>query len=119
MMEIVQNRLLRILYEQETISLYSWHQETCLSPISIAHAVLSLREKGVLQLNDNHKVASLTDYGRKWIEGHFKELFTSKSEEPWKQVPKGMANEGNVSFQSFFEQSDIQKLLDSSKTGGR
>lgn len=119
MMEVVQNQLLRTLYEQETISLYSWHLKTCLSPISIAHAVLSLREKGVLQLNDNHEIVSLTDYGRKWIECHSKELFTSKSDEPWKCVPEGMVSEGNTFFQSFFEQSDLQKLLNSSRTGGR
>lgn len=112
MMEICQKQLLRILYEQETINIYTWHTETCLSPISIANTILVLRKKGLLQLSDNHENAFLTEYGRKWIELNSKELFATKSEEPWKKVPEEMTSEGDMFFQSFFEVSDLQKLLD-------
>lgn len=112
-MEIVQKKLLRTLCEQETIDIFAWHQETCLSPISIANAVLLLRKDGLLQLSDNHESASLTDYGRKWVKLHSKELFATKSEEPWKNVPIEMSSEEDVSSQGLFETSDIQKLLDS------
>lgn len=112
MIEIIQKQLLRSLCEQEIINLYSWHQETCLSPLSIANAVLALRKGGILQLSDNRENVSLTEYGRKWIEFHAKELFATKSEEPWKTVPEEMASDGDTFFQSFFEVSDIQKLLD-------
>lgn len=111
-MEISHKQLLRILYEQETINLYSWHQDTCLSPISIANAVLSLRKKGLLQLSNNRENAFLTDYGRKWIEHNSKELFATKSEETWKNVPEEMISVGDYYFQSLFEVPDLQKLLD-------
>lgn len=111
-MEIIQKQLLRILYDQKTVNLYAWHKETCLSPISIANAVLSLRNKGVLQLSDNHENASLTEYGKKWIGINSRKLFATKSEEPWKTVPEEMASAGDVYFHSFFEESDLQKLLD-------
>ena len=107
-----QKQLLRVLYEQETVNIFVWHQETCLSPISIANAILLLREKGYLQLSDDHENASLTVYGRKWIEQNSKELFATKSEEPWKKVPDEMTSAGDVIFHSFFEESDLQKLLD-------
>ena len=68
MMDSIQKQLLRILYEQETVNVYAWHQITCLSPISIANAVLSLRKSAILQLSDNHENVYLTEYGRKWIE---------------------------------------------------
>lgn len=112
MKEINQKQLLRILYEEETIDLYTWHQETCLSPISIANAVLSLRNKGLLQLSDNHEKATLTDYGRKWVEVHSKELFATKGDETWKNVPEEMISIDNKFFQAFFEVSDIKKLLE-------
>ena len=112
MMEIIQKRLLRILFDQETVNLYAWHQETCLSPISIASAVLSLRKQGLLKLSDNHEDVSLTEYGRKWIGINSRKLFATKSEEPWKKVPEEMASEGDLFFQSFFETSDLKKLLD-------
>lgn len=112
MIEIIQKQLLRTLCEKEIANLYSWHQETCLSPISIANAVLTLRKGGILQLSDNRENVSLTEYGRKWIELHANELFATKSEEPWKNVPEGMSSEGDTFFQTFFEVSDIQKLLD-------
>ena len=115
MIEIIQKQLLRTLCEQGIVNLYSWHQETCLSPISIANAVLSLRKDGVLLLSDNRENVSLTEYGRKWIELHAKELFATKSEEPWKNVPEEMAMEGDAFFQTFFEVSDIKKLLDNIK----
>ena len=111
-MEISQKQLLRILYEQETINLYAWHQDTCLSPISIANAVLALREKGILQLSENHENACLTEYGRKWVERNSKELFATKSEEPWKNVPEEMTFAGDYFFQSLLEVPDLQKLLD-------
>ena len=111
MMDIIQKQLLRILYEKENINIYEWHIETCLSPISIANAVLSLRKSGVLQLSDKHENACLTGYGRKWIERNSKELFASKSEEPWKIVPKEMASADDVFFQTFYEVSDLQRLL--------
>ncbi len=112
MKEIYQKQLLRILYEQGTINLYAWHQETYISPISIANAVSSLRKKGLLQLSDNRENAFLTDYGRKWIERNSSELFATKSEEPWKTVPVEMTSSGDYFFQSFFEVSDLQRLLD-------
>lgn len=115
MIEIVQKQLLKTLYERETVDIYAWHQETCLSPISIANAVLSLRKDGLLQLSDNHEKASLTDYGRKWVEVNSKELFASKNDEPWKNVPEEMLSDNNVFFQSFFEVSDLQKLLENIK----
>ncbi len=112
-MEINQKQLLRILYEQGTIDLFTWHQETCLSPISIANAVLSLRKKGVLQLSENRENVSLTEYGRKWIEHNSKELFATKREEPWKNVPVEMNAAGDSFFHNLFEFSDLQKLMDS------
>ena len=112
MIETIQRQLLRILCEQEFVNLYSWHQETCLSPISIANAVLALRKGGILQLSDNRENVSLTEYGRKWIELHAKDLFATKSEEPWKAVPEEMTTEGDAFFHNLFEVSDIQKLLD-------
>ena len=121
MMNINQKKLLRTLYEQGIINLYAWHQETCLSPISIANAVLILQKSGLLQLIDNHQNVSLTEYGRRWIELHSKELFATKSDEPWKKVPEEMSSEDNMFFQGFFEKSDVQKLLDTIKkeTRGR
>ena len=102
MNEINQKHLLRILYEQGTIDLYAWHQETCLSPISIANAVLSLRKKGLLKLSDNYENASLTEYGRKWIEHYSKELFATKREEPWKNVPEEMTSSGDYYFHNLY-----------------
>ena len=107
-----QKQLLRILYEQGNISLYAWHKKTCLSPICIANAVQALRKQGVLQLSGDHENATLTEYGRKWIELNSKELFATKGDEPWKNVPEGMASEGDALFDTFYEVSDIQKLLD-------
>lgn len=112
MMEIIPKQLLRILYEQGTINLYTWHQKTCLSPISIANAVLRLRKQGILQLSENHEDASLTEYGRKWVERNSKVLFATKSEEPWKKIPEEMASSVNLFSQTLFEVSDLQKLLD-------
>ena len=112
MIEIHQKQLLRTLCEQETINLYSWHQETYISPISIANAVQMLRKDGILQLSDNREYVSLTEYGRKWIELHVKELFATKSEEPWKNVPVEMNSTGDAFFHTFFEASDIKRLLD-------
>ena len=111
-MEIVQKQLLRSIYEQEKVDIYAWHQETCLSPISIANAVLVLRKYGLLLLSDNHENASLTDYGRKWVEVHSKELFATKGDEPWKNVPEEMSSKDDIFFHSYFETSDLQKLLD-------
>lgn len=111
MKEIDQKQLLRILYEQETVNLYAWHQETCLSPISIANAVLSLRKKGLLQLSDNHGNAFLTEYGRKWIEHNSIKLFATKGEEPWKDVPEEMTFVGDDVFRDFLGVADLQKLL--------
>ena len=113
MMDIIQKQLLRILLEQETVNVYAWHQITCLSPISMANAVLSLRKSAILQLSDNHENVCLTEYGRKWIERNSKELFASKSEEPWKVVPEEMSSTDDTFFQTFFEVSDLQRLLDS------
>jgi len=112
MNEINQKQLLRILYEQGPIDLYAWHQETCLSPISIANAVLSLRKKGLLELSDNYENASLTEYGRKWVVIHSKELFATKRDEPWKNVPEEMSFDDDLFSHSLFEVSDLQKLLD-------
>lgn len=112
MMEIIQKQLLRVLYEQETVNIYAWHKETCLSPISIANAVLALRKKGLLQLSDNYENVSLTDYGRKWIDINSKDLFTTESDKPWKNVPDEMVSTGDVSFQTLFEISDLENLLD-------
>lgn len=112
MMNIIQKQLLRILFEQENINIYAWHQITCLSPISIANAVLSLRKDGLLLLSDNHENACLTEYGRKWIERNSKELFASKGEEPWKNVPEEMGSAGDTIFHTFYEVSDLQRLLD-------
>lgn len=112
MIDIIQKQLLEVLYEQETVNIYAWHQITCLSPISIASAVLSLRKSGLLQLSDDHENACLTEYGRKWIERNSKELFASKSEEPWKNIPEEMTATGDIFFHNIFEVSDIQKLLD-------
>ena len=99
MIEIIQKQLLRTLCELEIVNLYLWHQETCLSPISIANAVQMLRNDGILQLSDNHENVSLTEYGRKWIELHANELFATKSEKPWKKVPVlvGMTGSGTTS----------------------
>lgn len=113
MMENTQKQLLRILYEQETVNVYAWHKKTCLSPISIANAVLSLRNSAILLLSDNHENVCLTEYGRKWIERNSKELFASKSDEPWKNVPEDMSSTDDDLFQTFFEVSDLQKLLNS------
>lgn len=115
MMDIIQKQLLRILYEKDTVNIYEWHKETCLSPISIANAVLSLRKSGVLQLSDNHENACLTEYGRKWIERNSKELFASENDKPWKNVPEEMASADDVFFQTFYEVSDLQRLLDNIK----
>ena len=111
MKEINQIQLLRILYEQGTIDLYKWHQETCLSPISIANAILSLRKEGLLQLSDNYETASLTEYGRKWIEHNSKKLFATKKEEPWKNVPEEMIYAVDNKFQQLIEISDLKKLI--------
>lgn len=112
MMENIKKQLLRILYEHESVNIYSWHKETCLSPICIANAVLSLRKNGILQLSDDHENACLTEYGRKWIVRNSKELFASKDEEPWKNVPEEMASADDAFFQTFYEVSDLQRLLD-------
>ena len=115
MMNIIQKQLLRILFEQQTVNIYAWHQITCLSPISIANAVLSLRKSGIIQLSDDYENVSLTDYGRKWIERNSKELFASKSEEPWKKVPDEMVSANDAFFQTFYEVSDLQRLIDNIK----
>lgn len=112
MIDIIQKQLLEVLYEQETVNIYAWHQITCLSPISIASAVLSLRKSGIMQLSDNHENAYLTEYGRKWIEQNSKELFANKREEPWKNVPAEMVSADDTFFQSFYEVPDLQRLLD-------
>lgn len=83
-----------------------------MSPISIAHAVLSLRKKGLLQLSDNRENASLTEYGKKWIEHNSKELFATKGDEPWKNVPEEMTSMGEKFFHDLFEVSDLKKLLE-------
>lgn len=107
----IDNLLLRTLYERKSLDIYAWHKEMCLSPICIAHAVLSLREKGILQLSENHEQAFLTDYGKKWTERHSKELFATKGDEPWKTIPKSMIQSGDSFFEDFFCSSDLQKLL--------
>ena len=66
-----------------------------------------------IELSDNHENVCLTEYGRKWIERNSKELFASKSDEPWKNVPEDMSSTGDDLFQTFFEVSDLQKLLNS------
>ena len=114
-MDTIQKQLLRILYEKNSVNIFEWHKETCLSPISIANAVLSLRKSGVLQLSDNRENACLTEYGRKWIERDSKELFASKSDEPWKNVPEEMTSVDDAFFQTFYETSDLQRLLDNIK----
>ncbi len=111
-MEINQKQFLRALYERKTINIYAWHQETCMSPVSIASVVLSLRKNGLLQLSDNLEDASLTEYGRKWVVIHSKELFATKSEEPWKNVPEEMSFDDDLFSHSLFEVADLQKLLD-------
>ena len=111
-MDIIQKQLLRILYEKETVNIYAWHQITCLSPICIANAVLSLRKSGILQLSDDHENACLSEYGKKWIGRNSKELFASKGEVPWKNVPKEMTSADDAFFHTFYEVSDLQRLLD-------
>ena len=83
-----------------------------MSPITISNAVLALRKNGILQISDDHENVCLTEYGRKWIERNSKELFASKGEEPWKNVPEEMASSDDGFFHSFFEVSDLQRLLD-------
>ncbi len=80
--------LIKELYIEKQVHLYSFHEKYLLSPAQLARTINKFVDEGIIELNN--EMISLTTKGEKWIVCNRKALFLFEKDKYWKEIPGDM-----------------------------